>query len=513
MDEMVELRCKYCGAPLDRESLESDSPYVTCACCGTSQQRMDAKKYMDQMMAQIQSWISSTIPGGFSMGQAENVDPVARHNIFINNVKPQVDVEINQYRFALNDVISNPLVVLPFSKGDPVRAKHSSTDAFEFDAKLKSVSALAVDDASMKGIKNGEGIAQTYALIVNNAKLLTDTTPGRFALMSKNFQSSAELIEKCDGYEVLSSRLIALSEVCSASDMILNGDVLGCTVKAEQALSKLQSAKTVILSNPRLAMTLRAMDIEISQCSTLMSVANMVSTGTSKDPLKLLNTVTEVFSIAYPSSSNWDALLARDDRNRELFGYVNDIVSAKNGGTLPICTGGGNVLYPFWDVDLKYSFTTGALFSKKSVVVTEDILVPATFTVSGSALSNPRSGLTDIFAAAPESSIFEKIKGNETSISGGAGIGTLTESASQNSPGSRSVIAPLSTKTEAMRLVELYLNQCSSSHSKLKLSKPVVKGIVYVPCTANGNTITPPDSFGNLAPAIMKQAFNKLITL
>ena len=47
MDEMIELRCKYCGAPLDRKDIESDSPYVTCPSCGTTQQRVDAKAYMD----------------------------------------------------------------------------------------------------------------------------------------------------------------------------------------------------------------------------------------------------------------------------------------------------------------------------------------------------------------------------------------------------------------------------------------------------------------------------------
>ena len=96
MDDMVELRCKYCGAPLDRKDIESDSPYITCPSCGTTQQRLDARKYMEQMMGQIQSWIAKTIPGGFAMGSVDNVDPVARHSIYVNSVKPRVDVEINE---------------------------------------------------------------------------------------------------------------------------------------------------------------------------------------------------------------------------------------------------------------------------------------------------------------------------------------------------------------------------------------------------------------------------------
>lgn len=503
MDDIVELRCKYCGAPLDRKDIESDSPYITCPSCGTTQQRMDAKKYMEQMMGQIQSWIARTIPGGFSLSQTENVDPIARHNIFVNNIKPCVDVEINEYRFALNDVISSPLIVLPFSKGKPAKASHSSTQAFEFDAKLKSVSPMAVDDESKAALKTGEGIANAYAMIVNNSKLLTDTTPGRFALMANNFKESAEAIKKSKGYEALASRLNALSEVCMASDMVLNGDALGCSAKAEAAMNALEKAKSEVLANPRLAMTLRAVDLEIEQCKTLKNVADMVNTGRSKDPLKVLTLITGIAAIEYPSNPKWDRLLMKEDRDYELFGYVKDVVAAKNGGTIPICTGGGDVLYPFWDVDLKYSFTTGSLFSKKSVVVTEDLMVPATFPISADALSDPRRGLTDIFAAAPESSIISKLKGEESSISGGAGIGRLADSAAENSPGSRTVILPLCTKMEAARLVEMYLDQCSRTHSKLKLSKPCVKRLVYVPCTLSGGRIVLPDSFRRMEPAVV----------
>ena len=164
-------------------------------------------------------------------------------------------------------------------------------------------------------------------------------------------------------------------------------------------------------------------------------------------------------------------------------------------------------------MDLKYSFTTGALFSKKSVEVTEDLLIPATFTVSDTALSNPRTGLTDIFAAAPEASILTKIKGQENSISGGAGIGALADSAADNSPGTRKIVIPLSTKTEATKLVEEYLKQCSSSHSKLKLSKPLVKKLVYIPCNTSGDSVSLPKSFGNLTPKVVSTLGTKGIVI
>ena len=514
MDQLVELRCKYCGAPLDREQIESDSPYVTCQCCGTSQQRVDAKAYMQQMMGQIQSWISKAIPGGFSLAQQENVDPIARHNIYITNVKPSIELEIRDYRFALNSVVSSPLIVLPFTKGEPAKSKHSSSNVFEFNAKLKSIEPLAVDVNDRAAITEAENMTMAYALIVNNSQLLTDTTPGRFALMSKNFKESAEAIGKCKDYEPLVGRLNALSEVCTASDMVLNGDHLGCVTKAETAIGMLQKAKSEILRNPKLAMRIRAVDLEIGQSKTLKSVAEMSVTGTNGDALGTLEVMNKLGSLNYPSDQSWNPLLRKKDRDYELFSYVEGIVTARSEGTLPICPGDGDILYPFWDVDLKYNFTTGSLFSKKVVEVTEDILIPATFTLSAEALRNPRRGLTDIFSVVPESSIMDRIKGEQDSISGGAGIGRLTDSATDNRPGTRSIVLPLSTKTEATRLVEEYLRQSCSSNSKLKLSKPYVKRLIYVPCRMGVDGITLPSAFDRLTPAVLSDpALNSIIKI
>ena len=502
MDQMVELRCKYCGAPLDENDLKSDSPYVKCQCCGTSQQRVDAKAYMEQMMGEIKSWISKAVPGGFSLTQTENVDPIARYNIYINNVKPMVEPEIREFRLDMNSLISSPLIVLPFSKGEAAKPKHSSNHAFEFQAKLKSIEPLAIDNENKQRIVEAENIASTYALLVNNSKLVTDTTPGRFILMANNFKQAADLMSKCKDYGPFVDRLRALEEIATASDYVLNGNALDCTVKAERGVNALEQAKKNIFKSPTMAVMIRAVDVEIAQSKTLLHITEMAN-GTSSDPLELLNLLNSMSSLKYPNNPEWNYLLDKKERDAEMFAQVESILGARNSGAIPICAGDGNLLYPFWDVDLKYSFTTGALFSKKSVEVTEDLLVPATFTVSPDALKNPRTGLTDIFAAAPESSIMSKVKGTENSISGGAGIGVLADSAASNSPGTRKIAVPLSTKTEATKLVEEYLKQCSGTHSKLKLSKPNVKRLIYVPCTTDGKKVKLPNAFGGLEPKVI----------
>ena len=50
--DLIELRCKHCGAPLESEDIGSDAPYVKCQYCGTTQQRVDAKRRTDKARLQ-----------------------------------------------------------------------------------------------------------------------------------------------------------------------------------------------------------------------------------------------------------------------------------------------------------------------------------------------------------------------------------------------------------------------------------------------------------------------------
>ena len=136
MDDMVALRCKYCGAPLDEDQIKSESPYVTCQSCGTTQQRMDAQAYLDQLMGQVKSWISSAIPMGFNIAGAENIDPVARHSIFTKDVRPKIELEMNEFKFSNVTLLGNCLLVLPFSTTDVYKPAHTASKAFEFNAKV-----------------------------------------------------------------------------------------------------------------------------------------------------------------------------------------------------------------------------------------------------------------------------------------------------------------------------------------------------------------------------------------
>jgi hypothetical protein len=494
------LRCKYCGAPLDRKALESDSPYITCSSCGTSQQRVDSKAYLDQMMGQIQSWISKTLPGGFSLAQSENVDSVARFNIFNNNIRPRIEAEYSEYKFGVSSLLSSPLIVLPFTTDSSTVPSHTSTKAFEFDAKVKSVSPLAVDEPSRALIDSADRLASGYAMLINNTKLLQEDKPGRYILMANNFNEAAASFKKIAGYGPAADRFQALAGMCTGCDKLLNGDGMGSISYFENGRAQLEKVKAAINTDLTLGVMYQAVDIEITQAKVLAEIAGFITNGVTADPMQVLNSIKKIFGFNYQKTGKWGFLLGNKDRFDEILDYLADALKAKSGGTLPIIAGAGEYLIPFWDVDLRYSFQTGALFAKKSVEVTEDLLIPADFVIDQQCLNNPRSGVTDIFSIRPESSILSGIKGTETSISGGEGIGRLTGSVSKNSPGSRKIVVPLSTEKEAKKLVSEYLAVMTSQDNKLKLSNPIVKSLIYIPCDIRNGRVEVPSGFGKLVP-------------
>jgi hypothetical protein len=249
----------------------------------------------------------------------------------------------------------------------------------------------------------------------------------------------------------------------------------------------------------------QAVEMEMTQAKILSDLAGFMTKGVAKDPLQVLDTVRKILTFNYPSTGKWGFQLGNKDRFNEIFGQLSKVLSAKAGGTLPIVSGAGEYLIPFWSVDLKYSFQTGAAWAKKGIEVSEDLLIPADFVVDRQCLDNPRSGLTDIFSIRPEKSILSGIKGTETSISGGEGIGKIVQTVAQNSPGTRKIVIPLSTEKEARKLVSEYLAASTSQDNKLKLTNPIVKSLIYIPCDIKGGRVEVPNGFGKLVPERVKR--------
>lgn len=500
MDEMISLRCKYCGAPLDEEQVRSDSQYVTCQSCGTTQQRMDAKRYLDQLMGEIKSWISSAIPMGFGISGVENVDPVARHSIFTKDVKPKIEIELNEFRFSNMSLLGNRLFAMPFTTTKVFRPVHSANRAFDFNAKVKALSPLAVDQESRDLVADAASLSQSYAMMINNVELMSENKEGRYALMANNFSESGKAMRNIRGKEVVAERFEALSLVCDGTDRLLAGDLVEAEAKIREGRETIASLKDRVFTSPEFGIMYQGIEQELSICNILLNVIEITRTSVSEDPLKTVNVVSRVLSKELPDDPKWGYLLRDNNRMNEVLANIDAAMDAKNGSaTIAVVSGTGDVLVPFWKVDVRYSFETGALWKKRSVEVNDTMLVCADFVTDPKCLSDPASAVTDIFRLSPKNGMMAEIKGEEVSMSNGRIVADIVGTASDVTAENRRIVMPMSTRKETEKLCNDYLANFGSVNKKFKLSIPEVKGIVYIPCIKKERGISSP-ILGDMVP-------------
>jgi hypothetical protein len=482
-------------------ALTADATYVTCGSCGTSQTRIDAKNYLDQMMGQVKSWISKAIPMGVNISNADNIDAVARHNIFSNSVRPAIETEMTEYRFGLLSLLSNQLIMMPH-RTTSFKPAHQSANAFEFNAKAKSVAALAVDESGLDLMQNADKMSLAYAMMINNMKQLAEDRPGRYTLMANNFTEASDSLKGLKKYDMVRQRFEALAQVAKGIAFLEEGNAVEARPQLHGGLTALEAAKQATMTSMDFGSTYMAVDQETTVTKIIMEITETVLRDPSINALQILDILKKVMDVAtvvYRSNAPDAGMFKNVLRYNEIFSNISKLFASRAGHAgVPITSGGGSVLVPFWSVDLRYSFMTGALWSKKSVEAHEPLLVSAMFVTDPAALGNPRQAVTDIFASRP-GGFFDSIKGNETSMSESGGIKTMVQSVAENSVGTRKVAVPVSTKSEAESFVLRYLKQCTSDDSKLKLIKPTVDKLIYIPCEITDSGITLP-SLGKVSP-------------
>jgi acyl-CoA-binding protein len=454
------------------------------------------------MMGQVKAWISKAIPTGVSISNADNIDAVARHSIFSNSVRPAVETEMTEYRFGFLSLLSNQLIMMPHRTNTTFKAAHQPTKAFEFNAKAKSVAPLAVDADSTEMMRTADRMSLAYAMLLNNMSLLAEDKPGRFDLMGTNFTEAADSLKGLQKYDVVRQRFEALASVAKGLAFLESGNAIESRPLIMNGLDLLVKAKQATMTNMEFGSTYLAVEQEEGLAKAMAGIVDVALYDPSVNALQILEVlkrVTDVATLQYRASPEWAGMVKNMNRYTEIFSYVSAIIASKAGkGGIPITSGQGSVLLPFWSVELRYSFMTGALWSKKSVEASEPLLVSASFPTDTNSLSNPKIAITDIFATRP-GGFFDGLKGSETSISQSGEIKTMVQSVAENSVGNRKAVVPVSTKSEAEAFVVRYLKQCTSDDSKLKLIKPTVDKLIYIPCEIADSGISLP-SLGKMSP-------------
>jgi hypothetical protein len=432
---------------------------------------------------------------------------VARHNIFMTNVRPSIESEFRDYRFGFINIASNQLIAMPFRCITNISLKHSSRTLFNFDAKIKSVEPLVVGDDSKAITKTSAGLSLAYAFMINNAGLLKQDLAGRYPLLSRNFSQAAEALDGLGDYQLIKERFEALAILSDGIDNVINNKCQEAAPKLKGGIKLLSDVKTKAQGNLDFGAMVNPITKEEVVGRTVLSIAEAVNRSPELDSGNILtavqNIVNELDNQEKSCGGQWDVFLKRPERYTDVFTELGKIIDSKAGaGKIKMAKGSDGVLIPFWILEINYSFVTGSI-KKKSVEVKETVLLSALFTTGAETMNNSRNAITDIFSSRPETKFLDGFKGNETSISMGGDVKSLVDSAADGSAVNLKVAVPLSTRQEAELQCNNYLNACKQTHPKLKMGASVAKGLVFIPCKISGTSIQLSANLGSMAPKVV----------
>ena len=509
---IVALRCRACTAPLPATGTEE---IIKCPSCGTSQRVVDARAFLDQILLQVNAWVRQAIPMGMEAMSTQTVDPIARQTVFMNYVKPRLATEYQEYRFNFLNLLSHPLGVLPFMVEKGLPAANTPANVFLFQAKVQSVAPLAMDQQAKDSVAETAGAATAYAYLLNNAALAGDTKPERYYLMSKNFVAAADALKNVPKYAPLVDRFQALASLNTGLDETMNLKLYDAPSSLDKARAGLESARAKVAKDFDLAIMAQAIDKELALVRASGSIVRSTSLDTTGNAAASLATTGRLLALLgnlreapYPQ---WKARFADLSHSEEILRCVEDIRNAQRGSpALRLLPGRGSVLFPFWAVDIPYTFQTGALWRTQGVEVTEAMLVAATFPLDANAFAGTdvSSVLTDVFMARERSGFFndamKRVSGKETSISGGGPLRDALSKAEMAPAGGVKVVPPLTTGADAAALAQAYLirvRQVDRTIDKqLRLSSPRVSGLVYAYGSPTATQANAMPWLGGLAP-------------
>jgi hypothetical protein len=494
----LSLRCNSCGAPYEKAGSQE---ILTCTYCGTTQRVVDARQFLDYFTTQVTAFVRQAVPPGLDVSRSSTVDPIARLSAFNMSVRPRLTTESEQYRFALFNLLSRPCLVLPFTATNDPPSQVSPAGISVFVAKVQSVSGLAVDDASRELLSRASGLASAYQSMLVATELLRGTKPERFHLASQNFATAASALESVPKWRPLATRLSGLSRQARASDLLIAGTSTGDTRPMLGAAGRqLSESGTQLAGTPELGFMTTAVEQELSAVRTLGSMVSIVETSANvaPHPFAFLDRLCRVLDwCSRYTPADW----APDFRSMRLweavFAQSAELRTAQSGrGSVRFLQVGTGVLIPFWRVELPYTFETGVLWAKRGKEVPETLLVAATFPTDLASFAGmgPARVLTDVFASGqgvPQlGQVYNRLAGREQRISESRGLADVLQGTADASIAGQPAAPPLTTGTEALKLVQNYLGAIRAANPKvgaqLRASSPRVVEMVYLPCTVPG---------------------------
>jgi len=501
IDKLIGLRCPQCGAALP----ETGRELVKCTYCGTSVRIEDANKYVEHLKGFVIEWIRSALPLGLSAVYSASVDPLARHNIFLQNVLPSLNAEFSRVQSDAFECFGTPLIMPPFVKHSFAHGPQKDPRTlFSYSAKLSSVQPLAVDPNDQTTVQRMDQLSRAYAHVLIALDLMDKAASSSYKIIAENFAIAGKTLERSN--ITLSTRLMALSEVYLSLDDLLSEKLVESRKRINKAKTSLEEAIAKSTLDINLSICTSALEQELEVAKTVLMIIDLVESGMRAESLEIVRRVENLFeticTCSQVNSPSWKHRFENLGRYSEITSWLCMSLDAKNGKTpIKIAPGIGSVLFPFWVADINYTFGTGALWMRKGKCVKETALAVASFPLYHSFVQSPSEVVTDIFSRRPDASLAGSIIGSEISISTGETISRLIQIAMLKTASGFAIVPPLSTVSEAKQLMNDYLQQVSRRlGGKLQVASCEVSDIVFVPVDLNTGFVNYHGILGSIPP-------------
>jgi len=462
---------------------------------------MDVEKYISQLRADVYGWVRSLVPSA-TVG-VQNVDPVARSQIFEQSIRGEVSSRLNSASMQLMKVGAGPLFLPPYSAPFQNMALTSTGDPKEMlsqGAKYQGLRPFAVSDDQGAFISGAIATSETLGYLYNVIRIYNGPTQRSYETISRNFASAASTLEDDKSRTGATLRMKGLASLSKSTELIIQGDLGKADEKLIESEKFLSTSLTEVIRQPSIVSWYPSIKTETGMVGSMRSILQSVQAsktyaGNHLEMLSRFEAYVKGFEIARASSGRTLASGERLDPEtfKEMSASFKDVSLAKTGNPIVNGLGSGNVWAACWLAELSYSFETGALFMKKGQGVQERLLVSGTFTLHPHYIqSSPQVLVTDIFSVRSQSSFSDRIMGKEKTLTTGTAYNSLTPSKIRL-PYSAPVVPALCTRGEAEKMANIYLERVRQQlHGKMRIGIPTVNQLVYVGGTINNGWLEVP---------------------
>jgi len=476
---------------------------------------MDVEKYVEQLRAEIFSWVRSIVPGGV---QTEaQVDPLARSQIFEQTIRQGLASKFEAMNLQLVKLGSSPLLAPPYALPSPSLGGDATFDSKYMlgeAAKFQGLSSFAQTEEQTSFLTQATAVAETLGYLLNITRIYSEKERS-YKTVANNFQSAAESLGRDKSRSAGAARMHGLALMSQAIASLAFGDLRDAIEKLDNAEKWMTTVSSEVVSQGSLITWYPGIKAEKGLVGSLKGLAEgLEASGTygsnSTDSFSRFGRYVMAFEAARRNSGNMllTGNFIEPDTFKEICASFREISMAKAGNpSMNGIVGGGALWVACWLAEISYSFETGMLFMKKGQAVQERLLVSGIFPLRPDLIKTaPQYLVTDIFSIQSETGFMDRIKGNEKSLTTGIGYSYLGNVKKTSIPHYSMVVPALSTKLEAEKLANVYLEKVKQRlQGKLRIGIPTISQLVYVGGSVRDDRLMVPGLPDSICPYIGDQ--------